>query len=428
MSAAKVRKSANVRTAGSGANVHGRSHVRIEIEHAGVTDAEALLADLGLDLRAFATQAGLLMVKALIDAEAEQLAGPRYAHQTAIDRWGTQSGYVRMGGQKLAVERPRLRNKKTGKEEPLTMYQAFQQPEPQSDAVYQRLIGGLSTRRYQKTVDDVVEGYGASRSAVSRQMVAATAAKLKQLHERDLSNFDVRVLLVDAVRVGGSVYTVVAGIDSGGVKQVLGFREGATENAAVLTDLLAELIDRGLPNERDRGLLAVLDGSKALAKAVRSTFGSRVAIQRCCVHKLRNVLEYLPESLHAEYRRKIKAAYAMTSAADARRALERIVKELERINASAANSMREGMEETLTVHRLGLPATLRRSLWTTNMIESVFSHSRHLMKNVRSWRTSEQKQRWTATVLLEAEAKFRRIKGHKEMPVLIKALSTIITK
>lgn len=416
MSAAKVAKSAT------------RANVSVQIDRAGVTDPVELLAQLGLDLRAFATQAGLLMFKALMEAEAEQTAGPRYAHQTEVDRWGRQRGYVRINGQKLAVERPRLRNKKTGREEPLQTYRAFQQPEPQRDAVYNRLIGGLSTRRYEQTVDDVAEGYGVSRSAVSRQMVTATATKLKQLYERDLSGFDVRVLLIDAVRVGGAVYTVVVGLDGDGAKQVLGFREGATENAVVVSELLAELVERGLQNDRQRGLLAVLDGSKALAKAVRATLGNRVAIQRCQVHKLRNVLEHLPEAHHAEYRRKISAAYAMTSQTEARRALERVVKELDRINASAANSLREGMDETLTVHRLGLPTPLRRCLRTTNMIESLFSHSRHLMKNVRNWRTSEQRQRWLATVLLEAERKFRRIKGHKEMPKLIEALSRIITE
>jgi putative transposase len=416
MSAAKVAKSAP------------QANVSVQIDQAGITDPMELLSRLGFDLQAFATQAGLVILKALIDAEAEQLAGPRYAHQTEIDRWGHQLGYVRMNGQKLAVERPRLRNKKTGREEPLATYRAFQQPESQRDTVYQRMIGGLSTRRYEQTVEQVAEGYGVSRSAVSRQMVTATAAKLKQLYERDLSNFDVCVLLIDAVRVGGAVYTVVVGLDGNGVKQVLGFREGATENTVVVSELLAELIERGLPNDRKRGLLVVVDGSKALAKAVRSTFGNRVAIQRCQVHKLWNVLEHLPEAHHAEYRRKIRAAYAMSSEAEARRALERIVKELDRINTSAATSLREGMEETLTVHRLGLPAALRQCLRTTNMIESLFSQSRHLMKNVRRWRTSQQRQRWVATVLLEAEGKFRRIKGYKEMPILIEALSGIITE
>lgn len=158
---------------------------------------------------------------------------------------------------------------------------------------------------------------------------------------------------------------MVVGIDSGGTKQVLGLREGASENAAVVGDLLAELIERGLPNDRGRGLLAVLDGSKVLARAVRSAFGSRVAIQRCQVHKLRNVTDHLPQTYHAEYRRKISAAYAMTSSGDARPTLERIVKELERISESAASSLRGGIDETLTVHRLGLPASLRRCLRTT---------------------------------------------------------------
>lgn len=386
-------------------------------------DPLALLSELRIELHNFASSAGLFVINELMRLESEQLAGGRYARNTDVDRWGTQTGFVRVGGQKLAVDKPRMRSKSKRNEVPLETYRAFQNPEQQTEQIYERLIGGLSTRRYERTVDDMLEGYGASKSAVSRTMVEATAERLEALLERDLSTFDVRVLVIDAVHVAKSCHATVLGIDGEGNKLVLGFREGATENSTVVCDLLADLLRRGLPNERDRALLAIVDGSKALAKAVRDTFGSRVSIQRCQIHKLRNVLDYLPDELRPEYKRKISAAYAMRSHTDAERALRTIIKELSKINVSAANSLAEGLEETLTIHRLGVPEELRRSLRSTNIIESTFSHSRHLMKNVRRWRDSAHTQRWTATVFLEAERKFRRIHGHHHMPALIEALT-----
>jgi transposase-like protein len=397
--------------------------MRLQIPEGPSFDPAALLAEVRIELHTFASSAGLFIINELMRLESEQIAGEHYARDTDIDRWGSQTGFVRLGGQKLAVDKPRMRSKTAKREVPLVTYRTFQNPEQQTEQIYERLIGGLSTRRYQRTVDAMLEGYGASKSAVSRQMVEATAQRLEALLERDLSSFDVRVLVIDAVHVGSSCHATVLGIDSGGNKLVLGFREGATENATVVSDLLADLVRRGLPNERERALLAIIDGSKALAKAVRATFGSRVAIQRCQIHKLRNVVDYLPDELKAEYRRKITAAYAMRSHGDAERALRSIIRELMKINVSAANSLAEGLEETLTIHRLGVPEELRRSLRSTNMIESTFSHSRHLMKNVRRWRDSAHTQRWTATVFLEAEKRFRRIHGYKHMPALINALT-----
>ncbi len=231
------------------------------------------------------------------------------------------------------------------------------------------------------------------------------------------------MLLIGGVRVGGSVHTVALGVDTGGRKIVLGFRERATENAVVVTELLAELCARGLPNEPTRRLLAVIDGSWALGKALHDVYGGRIEIQLCHVHKLRTVTDRLPERYRGEYHRKISAAWAMRLHADALRALRRIVRELERINVSAARSLQEGLEETLTLHRLDVPEDLRRSLRSTNMIESIFSHSRHMMRNVRRWRGSEYSQRWTAAVLPESEKKFRRIQGYKHLTALLTLLT-----
>ena len=409
-------------------NAASKAKLNVELSSNEQFDPLRLLAELQIELRSFASSAGLFVMKELMQLETDHRAGAPYERHTDIDRWGTQLGFVRLAGQKLAVERPRMRSKSKGVDVPLETYKAFQNPEHTSEQVYERLIGGLSTRRYERTVDDMLEGYGVSRSAVSRQMVEATAARLEELLERDLSTFDLRVLLIDAVHVAKACHTTAVGIDGDGTKMVLGFREGATENATVVCDLLADLVQRGLKNERERALLIVIDGSKALAKAVRDTFGARASIQRCQIHKMRNVLDYLPDELRPEYRRKLSAAYAMRTYADAERALRSIVKELARINVSAATSLEEGLEETLTIHRLDVPNELRRSLRSTNIIESTFAHSRHLMKNVRRWRDSEHTQRWTATVFLEAEKKFRRIHGHKHMPKLIEALTKTLTQ
>lgn len=417
MSKAKVANtSANAKPA-------AKARLHVELSATAAFDPHKLLEQMRIELQSFATSAGLFVMRELMRLESEQRAGAPYERHSDIDRWGTQSGFVRLGGQKVEIERPRLRSKSKKKEEPLETYRAFQDPERQAEQVYNSLIGGLSGRRYEQTVEQIVEGYGVSKSAVSRTMVAATAARVKELLERDLSSFDVRVLVIDAVRVGGSVHATVLGIDAGGSKMVLGFREGATENSVVVTELLEDLIGRGLPNEPERRLLAVVDGGKALAKALRTIYGKRVEIQRCQVHKLRNVLDYLPEQYRTEYRRKISAAYAMRSHADAKRALEQVIRDLKKLNVSAAASLEEGLEETLTVHKLDLPEELRRSLRSTNMIESIFSNSRHMMRNVKRWRGSEHTQRWTATVLLEAEKKFRRIQGHDLMKTLIEALA-----
>lgn len=405
-----------------------KAKLRIEFSESETFDPVRLLQDLNIEFHNFATSAGLFVVKEMMRHEADQLAGERYERNTDIDRWGTQSGFVRVGGQKVEVQRPRVRSKSTGKEVPLESYHAFQNPKHQNQQIYEHLIGGLSGRCYERTVDDMVDGYGVSRSAISRKMVEATAARLKEFCERDLSKFKVRVLLIDGVRVGKAVHATVMGIDDDGAKQVLGFREGATENSTVVCDLLADLMQRGLPNDPERALFAVIDGSKALVKALKQTFGKRIVIQRCQVHKLRNVQDYLPESLKAEYHRKMSAAYAMRSYADAERALRSIVRELQKINVSAANSLEEGLEETLTVNRLDLPEDLRRTLRTTNMIESTFSHSKHLMKNVRRWRGSQHSQRWMAAVLFEVEKKFRHIRGYKHMPQLIETLTRTLAQ
>jgi transposase-like protein len=251
-------------------------------------------------------------------------------------------------------------------------------------------------------------------------MIQATAKDLKAMVERDLSTLDIHVLLIDGVRLGEHVMIVAEGIDSVGKKHILGFREGSTENARVCVELLHDLVRRGLAT--DRPMLIVIDGSPALRSALDKFFDTNAIVQRCQQHKRENLKKYLPQKYHAEIDRKLRAAYAMTSYDDASQALRMLVNDLTHINVSAGNSLEEGLEETLTVHRLGMPETLRKSLSTTNLIESAFSHSRHVMRNVKRWRSSEQAHRWTATALLATEKRFRKVRGHRLMAVLINGL------
>ncbi len=383
-------------------------------------DLNQLAEQLGLELQALSTSAGVLIMTGIMEQEREYLAGKRYDRTTEVDRWGRQKGYVIVGGQKAPVGRPRLRDK-AGKEVALTSYERFQDAGQRTQAVFQRLVSGLSCRNYPQAIEVVQEGYGISKSVVNREMVEATAKGLKELCERDLSKFSLCGLLIDGVHLGDSVYLVALGVETTGNKAVIGFREGSTENAGVCVQLLEDMVERGL--NTDVPVLSVIDGSKALRTAVERFFGNRAIVQRCQIHKRRNVKQHLPDKYHAEYERKMRAAYKMTSYADARAALASIGRELERLNPDAAASLREGLEETLTLHRLEIPTQLRTSFSSTNLIESAFSRGRTVMRNVKRWMSSDQKHRWIATALLQAEKNFRRVRGYKSMAILVNALA-----
>jgi putative transposase len=399
-----------------------RAQIKLRFSETGshMYNIDQLVEELGLEMEAFATSAGVLVMQCIMDGEVEQLAGTRQSHGSAINRWGKDAGTVMLGGQKVGIRHQRLRTR-DGKEVVLPSYERFRDSGNRARAVYQRLIAGVSCRTYEQTVEAVADGYGVSKSVVNREMVQATAEKVRTLCERDLSDFDARVLVIDGIKVGGSLVIAVLGVDSLGTKRFLGFRDGSTENSRVCMDLLHDLQRRKL--RIDHCILVVIDGSPALHCAVEEVLGELAQIQRCRQHKCENVKKYLPKEYHAEYERKIKAAYAMTAYDDARSALTRVIRELGRLNISAAQSLEEGFEETLTLHRLEIPPCLRVSFATTNLIESPFSHVRTVMRNVKRWRTgTTQTERWTATALLEAEKRFRKVRGHKSMSVLVAAL------
>jgi transposase-like protein len=288
------------------------------------------------------------------------------------------------------------------------------------------MIAGVSCRNYQKTLEDVAERVGVSKSVVSRKIVESTEADVKALCERDLSKFDIRILVIDGMPLDAQMTIGILGVDLAGKKHILGFREGATENADVCKRLFEDLTGRGL--KLDHPILFVLDGSKALVKAAVDTCGNNAVIHRCNFHKLKNLMSHLPKEYHVEYERKLMAVYGMNDYKDARSALSSLIKEVGRLSISAANSLEEGFEETLTLHLLALPDALRKSLATTNLIESTFSFVEKIMRNVKRWRNSMQRLRWCSTAFLRAEKQFRRIWGYKSMSVLVSALEREVRK
>lgn len=375
-------------------------------------------------LLALAVQTGLPVFQTLLQEEVTRLAGPKGKHnpnRQAV-RHGVEQGSVVMGGRKVRVEKPRVRSVE-GEELHLETYQAFQDPSFLTNAALERMIHGLSTRHYEHGLEPAgtdEKAGSTSKSTISRRFVEATKKQLAELLERRLDGKQYLALMIDGVVMADHTVVVALGIDDEGKKQILGLWEGATENATVCKSLLMDLVDRGLC--ADPGILVIIDGSKALRSAVRHVFGKQAVVQRCQVHKLRNVMDHLPERERAWVERKIKEAWKQPNADKALRALKRLANQLEEVHPGAAASLREGMEETLTVIRLGLPDLLQATMRSTNAIESAFKTVREVSRNVKRWRNGQQVLRWSAAGLLEAETRFRRIKGYRQLPLLKPAL------
>ncbi len=316
-----------------------------------VLPMSSLLLDVAGAIEQTASQAGLLMMKALIDEEVEQVAGSRYTHQTnrQATRWGHDEGHVIFAGRKVALPRPRVRSAE-GREIPLARYQAFAHPQRMREAVSQRILRRVSTRDYAGVLDDVCDGYGIQKSSVSRHWKAASSHQLKQLLERPLGELDLCVLFLDGKEFHDFTLVAALGVDRQGRKHVLGLWSGATENAVVCGALLDDLIARGL--SVDKPYLFILDGAKALKKAVTSRFGTKTLIQRCRVHKKRNIQKYLPQKYHGMLSLKLRMAWGMTEYDQALQELHKVHDWLASINQAAAASLEEGMEETLTINRL----------------------------------------------------------------------------
>jgi len=375
-------------------------------------------------IRALAQEAGLLLMSAAMNAECEMIAGAKNSKNPlrAANWWGSDLGPVYYDKQKVLIDRPRLRSK-NNKEIPLATYQAFGDPLSMRNSIMKNMILGISSRNYAESVESFVKGYGIKKSSVSRHFVKATAEQMREFMERDLGGLDLVAIFIDGIEFKGHLIVVALGLDKGGKKHVLGLWQGATENATICTSLLEDIARRGLNIEKD--YLFVLDGSKALRSAVAKMFGTNVTVQRCQQHKRRNVLAHLPKEHQHSIDARISAAYKMADYDDAKKSLELTVRYLEKLNPSAAASLREGLEETLTVHKLEVAGLLRKTLQTTNPIESCFSVSRTITGRVKRWRGDDMVQRWAVASLLRAEKKFRRVKGYKEIPKLIAALQQI---
>jgi putative transposase len=372
-------------------------------------------------------QAGLELMHLVMEEEVKSLAGERHQQHEArrAHRWGKEDGYCVVDGQKVPIRRTRLRTAER-REQRLGSYELFQRSAPMQASVWDKMMRGLSTRNYGAVVKDFNDAYGIGKSAVSENFIEASREKVKQLMERPLGELRLCAVLIDGTPFKDRHMIVALGIGCDGRKTVLGIREGATENAAVVNALLSELVERGLDFSTPR--LYILDGGKALHAAVRRHAGEAAFIQRCQVHKKRNVVDHLPEEHKADVKKKLQNAYAMTDYTEAKRALDRLHRELMELNPSAARSLEEGLEETLTVHKLRVPDQLRRTLCCTNVIESAFSIVETVCRNVKRWRPGDQIERWVGSGLLVAERQFRKVVGYRQIPLVLSAMANAVSK
>ena len=372
-------------------------------------------------------ETGLALMQTVMEEEVRHLAGERHQQHEGrrAHRWGKEDGYCVVDGQKVPIQKTRLRTPDK-REQRLGSYELFQRSGPLQAGVWDKMMRGLSTRNYGAVVKDFHNAYGVEKSAVSENFIEASREKVKQLMERPLGGLRLCAVLIDGTPFKDRQMIAALGIGCDGTKTVLGIREGATENTGVVSALLSELVERGLDFSTPR--LYVLDGGKALAAAVRKHAGEAAFLQRCQVHKKRNVVDHLPDEHKADVRRKMQNAYAMAEYADAKRALEQLHRELMDLNPSAARSLEEGMEETLTVHKLRVPDQLRRTLCCTNVIESAFSIVETVCRNVKRWRDGDHIERWVGSGLLVAERQFRKVIGHRQIPLLLSSMANIVSK
>ena len=366
---------------------------------------------------------GLMAVNDLLQQEVTTLAGTRYSRDPStrdLVRWGSQSGSVYLQDMKVKIDVPRIRNKRTSKEVPLTSYHMLQQPTAHDRNLLRKVLLGLSCHKYAETASVIPEVFGLSASSVSKRFIRSSARKLKAFNARRLEQYDIVAIVVDGKTFAHDQMVIAVGIAITGKKIFLGFTQTATENATVCSEFFRSLVDRGLLY--DQGLLFVIDGAKGIRKAIINVFGKHALIQRCQWHKRENVVSYLPKSQQATMRKQLQDAYEQPSYTEACEALQQCRSELSLINKSAVASLDEGLEETLTLHRLGVFTTLGISLKTTNCIESVNAQLSRNLGRVTHWKNSDQKHRWLASALLLIEPNLRKIKGYQALPQLRRAL------
>lgn len=378
-------------------------------------------------LLALSVGVGLGVMAELMEEEVCELVGPKGKHDPSRSavRHGHEAGEVTLGGRRVAVQHPRVRTADGSEEVALLTYRHFADRDPLTRLVLEQMLAGVSTRRFQRTREPVGEQIEAqarstSKSAVSREFVARTRENLDALMGRRLDDVRLAVLMIDGVDLKGRTNIVALGITTDGVKIPLGLWEGSSENATVARALLSDLVERGLDVEQ--GVLCVLDGAKALRKAVRDVLGVRTPVQRCIRHKERNVLDHLPERDRPALKRRLRRAWAESDHDRALQQLRLLASELERSHPGAASSLREGMAETLTVTRLGVRGALKATLQSTNPYESMIECVRRSSRNVKRWQSGDMALRWTAAGMIEAERQFRRVIGYRDLAKLALAI------
>jgi putative transposase len=374
---------------------------------------------------------GLEVMGELLEAEVSELAGPKGKHdpERTVYRHGSESGRVTLGGRRVRVRRPRVRTvmDEEGEEREVRLesYDTFASVDLLSEQMVGSMLAGLSGRRYQRALEPVgaqIEqaASGTSQSSVSRRFITATVERLAAFRSRPLDEQRWLIVFIDGFDFAGHTMIGALGVTADGTKVPLGVAEGSTENASVVRGLITDLRDRGL--DASRGVLFVLDGGKALAKAVRDVFGTEAVIARCRLHKERNVLDHLPEAERPLVRRKLRAAWSNPNAVEAEAALAALARQLDKVNPDAAASLREGLTDTLTVTRLGITGSLLKTVVSTNPVESMIEIVRAHARNVKRWQNGDMRLRWAAAGMLAAQAQFRRIKGYRQLPLLAAAL------
>jgi transposase-like protein len=364
-------------------------------------------------------EVGRMLVEVMMQAQRVQIAGADYEPAAeGLKKWGWQEGSVYCGSQKLKVEHPRLRNSEG--EMTLPIYERLKKPGEFSEEMLVRAMRGLSGRKYRETVEEISQGFGISPSSISKRLVEATAGKLRELRERDLKDFEAFAIFLDTVHRGGSAFVVALGIDILGGKRVLGFWEGATEHQEVAKSLFSDLESRGLRLTDE--IIFVTDGGGGIIRALKDRFRENLIHQRCTIHKDRNLQRHLPKRYRKECHRRFAYALALKDYSEARKALNDLETWLGQINESAAESLREAKDAILTLHRLEVPGLLRRTLHSTNPIESMFATVRDCESNIKRYRSSKMSQRWLGAVLIHAEESFRTVKGYQEIPKVIRKI------
>ena len=371
-----------------------------------------------------------LVINQILEEEVKHLSGERYSHdkphEGQYSRYGFNPGSVNIGGKKLKIDVPKIRDDSDGSFKSLETYSELKKLDAFDEQTMQGVLHGLSTRDYRGVIDHLEEGFGLSKSSVSSKFIKASEQCLKEFEERDISEHKLVAVFIDGKDLMRQQMVIVLGITEGGEKVVLGFVQTTTENSKAIGELFVQLKQRGL--QYQEGLLFVIDGSKGLKKAIEEQFGEKAVIQRCTWHKRENVLSYLSENLHDEIKKEYNKALEETTYKDAKEAMEQLIKKLKKINLQAGRSLEEGLEELLALHKVGVSEDFSVSFSTTNCIESLNSQLKKYVGRVTNWSTSDQRYRWVATALMKIETRMKKVDNFKNIKQLKKAITIQIEK